>query len=97
MKDTLSDLNDFLDDIEAFKNDNRAAFGHVYAASGFRTTPKVSGITMNLDWALIEVPDNRIGQNVVRFFFSSSASFFTWFCLIYMLTLSLLRHQMAMI
>ncbi|KAF3018252.1 hypothetical protein E8E15_001237 [Penicillium rubens] len=64
MKDTLSDLNDFLDDIEAFKNDNRAAFGHVYAASGFRTTPKVSGITMNLDWALIEVPDNRIGQNV---------------------------------
>ncbi|KAJ5251079.1 hypothetical protein N7489_001489 [Penicillium chrysogenum] len=45
MKDTPSNLNDFLDDIEAFKNDNRPAFGHVYAASGVRTTPKVSGIS----------------------------------------------------
>ncbi|KAJ5940537.1 hypothetical protein N7516_000705 [Penicillium verrucosum] len=65
MKDTLSDLNDFLDEIQTFKNDNRAAFGHVYAASGFRTTPPVPGRpTSNLDWALIEVPDDRIGQNV---------------------------------
>ncbi|KAJ6185129.1 hypothetical protein N7519_006430 [Penicillium mononematosum] len=64
MKDTLSNLNDFLGEIEAFKSDNRAAFGHVYAASGFRTTPPASGITMNLDWALIEVPNDRIGHNV---------------------------------
>ncbi|KAJ5427640.1 hypothetical protein N7491_008082 [Penicillium cf. griseofulvum] len=54
-------LKDFLQEIYAFQAENRGSFGHVYAGSGFRVTGKPSS---NLDWALIEIPDHRVGENI---------------------------------
>jgi hypothetical protein len=63
MDKTLSELKDFLREINAFQAEDRGSFGPVYAGSGFRITGKPSS---NLDWALIEIPDNRVGDNIVR-------------------------------
>ncbi|KXG51840.1 uncharacterized protein PGRI_092330 [Penicillium griseofulvum] len=61
MDKTLSELKDFLREINAFQAENRGSFGPVYAGSGFRITGKPSS---NLDWALIEIPDDRVGDNI---------------------------------
>ncbi|KAK4866864.1 hypothetical protein LT330_008027 [Penicillium expansum] len=63
MSKTLSDLKGFLQDIKRFQAAKRASFGPVYAASGFRATASTNGKASNLDWALIEVPHDRVGEN----------------------------------
>ncbi|KAF4765512.1 hypothetical protein HAV15_003966 [Penicillium sp. str.  len=62
MTSTLCELKEFLRDIEAFKQADRGYFGPVYAGSGFRET--CSTTPSNLDWALIEIPHDRVGENI---------------------------------
>ncbi|KAJ5951697.1 uncharacterized protein N7479_010110 [Penicillium vulpinum] len=59
----LSELKGFLRDIDRFQTARRASFGPVYAASGFRTG-SYNGKASTLDWALIEVPPDRVGENI---------------------------------
>lgn len=67
MARTLSELKGFRSDIERFQQSRREYFGPVYAASGFRTTASSNGKPpSSLDWALIEIPHDRIGENTVR-------------------------------
>ncbi|KAJ5251078.1 hypothetical protein N7489_001488 [Penicillium chrysogenum] len=54
----LSELKSFLREMEKF----RANFGSVFAASGFRTTNDCK--SSNLDWALVEIPSDRVGDNI---------------------------------
>ncbi|CAI7596094.1 unnamed protein product [Penicillium glandicola] len=62
---TLSELRSFLRDLEFFQTANRGSFGRVFASSGFRVTSSATGKTQsNLDWALIEIPHDRIGENI---------------------------------
>lgn len=68
MTSTLCELKEFFQDIEAFKQADRGYFGPVYAGSGFRET--CSTTPSNLDWALIEVPHDRVGENIVKLLFS---------------------------
>ncbi|KGO59814.1 hypothetical protein PEX2_053920 [Penicillium expansum] len=64
-KQRLSDCERLLHDIQMFN----PGFGKVWAASGFRTgqAPSINSgnhtLPTNYDWALIEVPHERVGRN----------------------------------
>lgn len=72
MTSTLCELKEFLQEIEAFKQADRGYFGPVYAGSGFRQT--TGKLPSNLDWALIEIPYDRVGENIVRLLFKNPFS-----------------------
>jgi hypothetical protein len=63
----LANLRSFLNEVHSFD----PSFGRVWAASGFRTERSASiengghKYTSQRDWALIEIPRDRVGRNIV--------------------------------
>lgn len=61
----------FLAELENFQKRNNHQFGFVVAGSGFRQTyPAICHGTeppmdASMDWALIDIPEERLGENVV--------------------------------
>ncbi|KAJ5177385.1 uncharacterized protein N7500_000084 [Penicillium coprophilum] len=62
MVETRNHMRGFLRDLHIFEARNRGAFGHVFAGSGLRATS--TSPSSNLDWALIEVPPDRVSENI---------------------------------
>lgn len=68
----LQIFKDFLREIDEFKQADHGSFELFDAGSGFRTTSSGPGMPVSdLGWALVEIPQDRVGENMVRIFPSS--------------------------